>query len=277
LTAPANHGLILQTALLACTTRGHTVHYEIDYDTFEAAITPQTRLFILCQPHNPIGVEYSPEQLARLAEICVRHNLLIISDEIHCDLMLGGARHTPLAMVLQSLMPELAERCITLMAPSKTFNVPGLGCSFAIVPSAERRKQMAKASEGIVPHWNALGIVAAEAAYRYGGDWLAALLQYLTANRDFLVDYTNEQLPGISTTVPQATYLAWLDCRSAGIAGNPYQFFLKQAGVALSDGIPFGPGGEGFVRLNFGCPRAQLADALERMSLALKEKAAGIA
>jgi cystathionine beta-lyase len=258
----------LQEAQLVYTARDKsTFSYEIDYAAFEAAITPQTRVFILCQPHNPTGVEYTPEQLTRLAEICLRHDLLIISDEIHCDLMLGGTRHTPTA----ALAPEIAAHCLTLMAPSKTFNLPGLGCSFGIAPGAEMRKQLAKAAEGIVPHMNVLGLVAAEAAYRHGGKWLAELLVYLTANRDFLVRYVQENLPGIRTTVPQATYLAWLDCRELTIDDNPYKYFLDRAKVALNDGAAFGRGGEGFARVNFGCPRAQLAEALEKLHAALAD------
>ncbi len=265
LSAPLNHGLILQTAELTPRVREHTLCYETDYDAFEAAITPQTRLFILCHPHNPIGRELEPAQLAQLAEICLRHNVLFVSDEIHGDLMLGGKQHIPPA----SLAPEIAERCITLMAPSKTFNLPGLGCSFAVVPQPEWRQRLARASEGIIPLINALGFTAALAAYREGGDWLAALLEYLTANRDFMVNYISDHLPSLRTTVPEATYLAWLDCRDAGLPSSPYEFFLQKARVALSDGAAFGPGGQGFVRLNFGCPRAQLAEALERMARAM--------
>jgi cysteine-S-conjugate beta-lyase len=267
LSAPGNHGLELQAVELTRVEEAHTLRYEIDYGAFESAIAPRTRLFILCQPHNPTGQEYSPEQLTRLADICLRHDVLIVSDEIHGELMLGGTRHTPTA----SLAPEIAAHTITLMAPSKTFNLPGLGCSFAVVPNAEWRQRMAKASEGLVPLMNALGLIAALAAYHDGDEWRAALLEYLTANRDFLVNYVADKLPRIRTTVPQATYLAWLDCRDAGISGSPYEFFLHQAKVALGDGKAFGPGGEGFVRLNFGCPRSQLVEALERMRTALDE------
>ncbi len=267
LTAPPAHGLELQTAELTAVVQGSALRYEIDYEAFEAAITPRTRLFILCHPHNPTGQEYSAEQLLRLAEICARHNVLICSDEIHCELLLGDTSHTPTA----SLAPEIAGQTITLMAPSKTFNLPGLGCSFAIVPNAELRKRLVKGQEGILPLVNVLGYTAALAAYRYGDEWRAALLQYLTANRDTLVKYVAEQMPGLRTTAPEATYLGWLDCREAGIEGNPYKFFLEKARVALGDGATFGPGGAGFVRLNFGCPRAQLDEALKRMSLALEQ------
>ncbi len=274
LTAPANHSLVLQTAELTYVQRGQsTFTYVIDYDVFEAAITPQTRLFILCHPHNPTGVEYTRDELVRLADTCLRHDLVVVSDEIHCDLMLDGAHHVPAAM----LAPELADRCITLMAPSKTFNIPGLGFSFAVIPNAELRRQMAKAGEGIVPHMNVMGLSAALAAYREAGEWLAAVLRYLTSNRDFLARYVAEHLSDLRTTIPDATYLAWLDCRVAGIEGNPFKFFLDKARVALNDGPAFGPGGEGFVRLNFGCPRTQLTEALERMEAALSKSKEGSA
>ena len=265
LTAPANHSLVLQTAQLAAVVEAQVIRYEIDLEAFERAITPLTRLFILCHPHNPIGADFNPDQLRRLAEICLRHSVILVSDEIHCELLLGDTRHTPTA----TLNPEIADRCITLMAPSKTFNIPGLGLSFAIVTNPDLRTSLTKAGEGILPLMNVFGLTAALSAYRYGDEWLAALLQYLTANRDFLVNYLKENFHRVRTTVPQATYLAWLDCREAGIEGNPQQFFLENAKVALSDGVAFGPGGEGFVRLNFGCPRSQLFEALDRMRAAL--------
>jgi cystathionine beta-lyase len=180
--------------------------------------------------------------------------------------MLGEARHTPFA----AAMPAFADRCVTLMAPSKTFNLPGLGCSFVIVQNAELRAQIEKASAGIVPYVNAFGIAGALAAYEHGEPWLNALRAYLTANRDAYLAFLAEHMPQLRTTVPESTYLAWIDCRDTGIDGNPYKFFLEHAKVALSDGASFGPGGEGFVRLNFGCPRAQLITALERMQAALR-------
>ena len=203
-----------------------------------------------------------------MAEICEQRDLIICSDEIHCDLLLDGRRHTPLA----TLSPDIARRCITLMAPSKTFNIPGLGASFAIIQQAELRQRFKQAMRGIVPDVNILALSAALAAYQHGDDWLQELLTYLAANRDFVVDYISRHWPEIRTTVPEATYLAWLDCRDAGINGNPHRFFLEQAKVALNDGAAFGPGGEGFVRLNFGCPRATLIEGLERMGTALASR-----
>jgi cystathionine beta-lyase len=265
LSAPQNHGLTANFAELTSTRNGRTLRYEIDFEAFEAAITPRTHLFLLCNPQNPAGCVYDREQLTRLADICLRHDIVICSDEIHCDLLLGDTRHTPLA----SIAPEIAERCITLMAPSKTFNLPGLGCSFAIVTNPDLRQRLNTASAGIVPLLNVMGLAAALAAYREGDEWLAELRHYLTANRDALVNYVAECLPGVYTTAPEATYLAWLDCREAGIEGPPFEFFLSKAKVALGDGAIFGPGGQGFVRLTFGCPRSRLMQALEQMREAL--------
>jgi len=267
LSAPANHGLTLQTADLTLITEGQTIRYEVDYDIFEAAITEQTRLFILCHPHNPIGESYRPEVLTRLAEICARHNIVICSDEIHCDLLLDGTSHTPMA----ALSPEIAMNCITLMAPSKTFNVPGLGCSFAIVQNPDLMARLKKAAEGIIPHVNLMGFTAALAAYRDGQEWLTQLLAYLTANRDFTIGYLHEHLPMIRHTMPEATYLMWLDCRELGLTESPYDFFLKEAKVALNNGDTFGHGGAGFVRFNFGCPRSLLIEGLERMRAAVNQ------
>jgi cysteine-S-conjugate beta-lyase len=265
LTAPANQHRTLSAAPLIATTEGRRLHYTLDFDATAAAIAPDSRLFILCNPHNPVGRAWTAGELAQLAALAERHDLVICSDEIHCDLLLEGARHTPMA----SLAPEIAARTITLMAPSKTFNIPGLGASFAIVQNPALRKQMEAAATGIVPHLNILGMVAAEAAYTHCDDWLQALLGYLTANRDFAVRFVEEQLPGINTTCPEATYLLWLDCRAAGIEGKPADFFMQKAKVAVNEGTWFGAGGEGFVRLNFGCARETLEAGLQMMKAAL--------
>jgi cystathionine beta-lyase len=180
--------------------------------------------------------------------------------------MMAGRPHLPIAAVA----PEIAERTITLMAPSTTFNIPGLDFSFAIIQNADLKEQFDAAGRGIVPHARVMGATAAQAAYQACDDWLAGLLDYLTVNRDFLVDYVKTNLPTLRTTVPEATYLAWFDCREAGIEGNPFQFFLEKARVAFNDGTRFGQGGEGFVRFNYGCPRSQLVEALERMKAALE-------
>jgi cystathionine beta-lyase len=246
-------------------TRRPDGQYEIDFDAFEAAITDRTRIFLLCNPHNPVGRVFRRDELERMAEICLRHNVILCSDEIHCDLVFSGHRHIPIA----TLSPEVEARTITLMAPSKTYNIAGLHCSVAIISNGELRKQFNAARRGLVPGVTLLAQVAALAAYRDGQPWLDAVMAYLEANRDYLLDQVNDTLPGITMHKPEGTYLAWLDCREAGIPGNPQEFFVKEAKVAFSDGAPFGPGGEGFLRLNFGCPRATLEQALTQMRAAL--------
>jgi cystathionine beta-lyase len=240
--------------------------YTIDFEAFEAAITNRTRVFILCNPHNPVGRVYRRDELERMAEICLRHDVVICSDEIHNDLVFTGHRHVPIAC----LDPGIADQTITLMAPSKTYNIAGLHCSFAIAQNPDLRKKMQKARAGLVP-WapGVLGSIAALAAYRDGQVWLDAVLQYLEANCDFLMQVVADELAGITMSRPEGTYLAWLDCRDAGIPGNPHEFFLRSARVALNDGGAFGRGGEGFVRLNFGCPRSTLVEALNRMKQSL--------
>ncbi|HET7088282.1 MAG TPA: PatB family C-S lyase [Anaerolineae bacterium] len=262
LDAPQKANMRRHDAMLARNSDGA---YEIDWDVFGSAITSETRLFILCNPHNPVGRVFRPDELERMAEICLKRGVVICSDEIHCDLLYTGQRHIPIA----ALDPEIARNTITLIAPTKTFNLPGLQCSIAIVQNPELRQKYQEARKGLVPWVNVMGLLAAQVAYREGQDWLDQLLAYLEGNRDRLYGYVQSELPGITMARPEATYLAWLDCRQAGIGGNPYEFFLQKARVALADGAMFGPGGEGFLRLNFGCSRALLAEALERMKRAL--------
>ena len=240
--------------------------YEIDFDAFENTITTRTRIYVLCNPHNPVGRVFRTDELERLADICIRHNILICSDEIHCDLLYPDHQHIPIG----TLGNEVADRTITLMAPSKTFNLAGLKCSFAIITNPLLREAWVRGSEGLIPHVNIMGLTAALAGFKDGQDWLDQCLSYLRGNRDFLVEYVREKLPSIKMTNMEGTYLAWLDCRQSGIPGNPFHFFLKKGKVALNDGAECGKGGEGFVRLNFACPRKTLIEALERMVGALK-------
>ena len=240
--------------------------YEIDFDAFEKTITTRTRIYVLCNPHNPVGRVFRTDELERLADICTRHNILICADEIHCDLLYPGYQHIPIA----TLGNEVAERTITFMSPSKTFNLAGLKCSFAIISNPLLREAWVRGSEGLIPHVNIMGLTAALASFKDGQDWLDQCLSYLRGNRDFLVEYVREKLPSISMTRMEGTYLAWLDCRQSGIRGNPFYFFLREGKVALNDGAECGKGGEGFVRLNFACPRKTLVDALERMTGALE-------
>ena len=271
--APENAGMLRQDAELTLHPSGY---YEIDYDAFHATISDQTRLFILCNPHNPVGRVFRPDELSKMAEICLRKELVICSDEIHCDLVYPGYQHVPIA----SLDPEIAQHTITLMAPSKTFNIPGLQFSYAIIQNQELRKRYQHSGKGLAGWINTLGWVAALAAYQHGQEWLDQLLLYLRSNRDYVYDYVLAELPGIIMSKPEATYLAWLDCRAAEVdsaKSDPYQFFLNHARVALNNGATFGIGGEGFLRLNFGCPRSVLAEALQRMRSALIEaKSSGL-
>ncbi len=243
--------------------------YEIDFDAFERAITPRTKLFVLCNPHNPVGRVFRRDELERLAEICLRRGLLICSDEIHCDLLYPGYRHIPIA----TLGRETADRTITLMSPSKTFNLAGLACAFAVIPNPAVRETWLRGSRGLMPFVNVMGFTAALAAFRDGQEWLDQALSYLDGNRDLLAAYLKEKLTSIKMTRPEATYLAWLDCSQSGIKGDPFRFFLEKAGVALNDGNEYGKGGNGFVRLNFGCPRTTLLKGLDRMAEALRKQA----
>jgi cystathionine beta-lyase len=263
LRAAGNHGLRRDEHAL---TRGADGRYTLDLDAFAVAIRANTRAFLLCNPHNPVGRLFGRAELEGLAAACLRRDLWIVADEIHCDLLLDGRQHVPLA----SLAPEVEARTVTLMAPSKTFNLPGLKCAVAIVPDAALRARFVAAAGDLVPKLGVLGYTGAVAAYREGDAWLEALLRYLAANRDVLVERVRATLPGVAVWPPEATYLAWLDCRGAGLpGGDPFAFFLERGRVALNDGRTFGPGGEGFVRLNFGCPRPLLAEAVDRMAGAL--------
>ena len=264
LSAPENAGMQRQEMQL---TRRPDGSYEIDFEAFEASVTGDTRMFLLCNPHNPVGRVFRKDELARMAEICLKHHVTICSDEIHGDLIFSGHEHIPMA----SLDPDIAAHTITLMAPSKTFNLAGLESSFAIIENPELRQTFLSAKQGLVGWVNLMGQTAALAAYQGGMEWLDQLLVYLEANRDYMYEFVNNQLPGVTMAKPEGTYLAWLDCSQSGIEGNPQKFFLENAKVALNDGAPFGQGGEGFVRLNFGCPRALLMEGLARMKAALYE------
>ena len=251
---------------LATVTQGMDGRYEIDFRAFEAAITDRTRLFMLCNPHNPVGRVYTREELERMAEICLRHDVAVCSDEIHADFVFDGRRHVPVA----SLSPEIADRSVTLLSPNKTFNIAGIGCAIAVVPNSELRARLNGAKRGLVPHVGILAYAATLAAYRHGESWLRDMVAYLEANRDAAQTFAAEELRGISFTPMEGTYLAWLDCRESAISGNAQEFFLREARVAVNDGAIFGPGGEGFVRLNFGCPRSTLSEGLGRMKAALE-------
>lgn len=237
--------------------------WQFDFNRLEKSITAKTRVFILCNPHNPVGRVYTRDELETLAAICKKHDIVICSDEIHCGLILDQNKpHIPTA----SLDPETAARTITLMAASKTFNLPGLGCAFAVIGEKDLRRRFKEAMAGIVPMVNALGYTAARAAFQDCDDWHTALLEYLRGNRE-IVQAAVRGMPHLTMAPVEATYLAWIDMRAVGLK-NPAAFF-EDAGVGLQDGIEFD--GPGFLRLNFGCSRSLLQKALQRMAMALED------
>ncbi len=236
--------------------------WEWDFDALERALTPRTRLLLLCSPHNPTGRVWTRSELAEVAAFCERHDLVLVSDEIHAGLVLDSdTRHTPIA----ALDPATAARTVTLWSASKTFNLPGLGCAFAIAANPDLRAKLRRVMAGIVHHIGALGFFATLAAYRDGKAWQVALIDYLRANRD-LVERALIEMPGLRTWHAEATYLSWIDARAMS-ATEPSRFF-EEAGVGLYDGALFGA--PGFLRLNFACPRATLVEALARMATALR-------
>jgi cystathionine beta-lyase len=265
MTAPADQGRQNVTVPLALNAAAR--RWEIDWDALERAVTPQTKLFFLCNPHNPVARVFRREELARLADFCRRHHLVLCADEIHCDLILDDLPHVPAA----ALGEEIARQTITLMAPSKTYNLPGLGTSLAIIPDPALRERFVRATAGIVAEVNCLGYTACAAAYRHGEPWRRALLAYLRGNRDFLLDFVARELPGVGIDAPiEATYLAWLNVATLGWRHPVRQF--EQHGVGLSDGRYFGATPGTWVRLNFGCPRATLVEALARMKRAVTSR-----
>lgn len=230
--------------------------YTFDVQRLQHDLSPRSRILLLCNPHNPVGRRYEAAEIRCVAEICVARDLILCSDEVHCDLILDGGPHVPIA----TLSPEVSARTITLMAPSKTFNVPGLNCAFAVIENKELRARFNKAREGIVPGVNGLGYAACLAAYRDCEPWRMALIDYLRGNRD-IVHKSIGEVPRLSMDDVQATYLAWIDARDLDVT-HPARFF-EGFGVAMSDGEDFG--GPGWVRLNFGCPRATLLEGLHRL------------
>ena len=232
-----------------------------DMAALERAITPSSRLLLLCNPHNPVGRVFSRDELQAIADVCVRHNLVLCSDEIHNGLILDAdKRHIPVA----TLGEEIAQRTVTLMSASKTFNLPALGCAYAIAASPELRAKLRKAMAGIVHHVGLMGYIATQAAYRDGKPWQSALLDYLRVNRD-LVERSVGAMPGMRIWHAEATYLSWIDARALN-TNDPVKLFTD-AGVGLYDGAQFGA--PGFLRLNFACPRPLLEKALARMSSAV--------
>ncbi|MGD9932030.1 MAG: MalY/PatB family protein [Mangrovibacterium sp.] len=241
--------------------------YTFDLDDLERKITPKTKLLLLCNPQNPGGMVWTKDELTALANLCLKYKILIISDEIHSDLIFEGHKHIP----LPTLSDEIAQNCVVCMAPSKTFNVAGLTTSFVIIPN---KRHFARYERTLrIPHLhmgNIFGTIALEAAYTHGADWVDQLIVYVEENYRFLEAWLKEHLPQVVPMKPEATYLAWLDFSALGMTDDELNSKLLEAGIGMNRGVQFGTGGSGFMRINLGCTRAMLQQALERM-LVLKE------
>ena len=258
LSAPEHAGVGLRTVDLV----ENNGTWDIDFGALESAVTPRTKLFILCNPHNPVGRVFPEATVARLADFCQKHSLVLISDEIHCDLVLDDAPHV-------SGLKFPGPKTVAMFAPSKTFNLAGLACAFLVIPDAATRRTFQHAARGLITEVNAFGYTGCEVALRHGWPWRNQLLDVLRANRDHVEKFIATSLPGVLTWHVEATYLAWLDTRELHLP-NAAKFF-EDHGVGLSDGVPFGAPA-GFLRLNFGCPRTQLNEALARMAQALHSR-----
>ncbi len=243
-------------------------HYDIDFPDFEQKIMDHhVKLFILCNPHNPVGRVWTAEELNKMGAICLQHGVKIVADEIHQDFVYPGHRH----LVFQDLQPEYQDCTITCTAPTKTFNLAGLQIANILIANPElRRRFKQEVSRSGYSQPNVMGLTACRAAYESGGPWLDALLVYLQKNVEFLQDVLSTSLPSIRLVEPQGTYLAWLDCRGLGLSDQELKHRIRQeARLWLSDGTTFGEGGSGFQRVNLACPRATLEEALNRLVRAL--------
>src|SRR5215211_3581142 len=225
-------GFRQRTAWLEKKVEGNRISYEVDFDVFERQVK-KAGMFLLCHPHNPVGKIYAPVELKRMAEICMENHVAMVSDEIHGELLLDGTKFTPLS----SLSPDIAKHTITLISAAKTFNLSGLSCAFAIISNENLRQQFSAAAEGMSFETSTPGLAAARVAFAGKADgWLKSLRRYLTANRDFIIKYLEKNIPDVRMTKPDATYLMWLDCSGLSLGPSPYEFFLKQAKVAFSNG-----------------------------------------
>ena len=242
--------------------------YFMDFEGLRKIITPKTRMLILSNPHNPVGRVWTRDELSELAEICNQKGIVLLSDEIHSDLLLPGMKHVPLASVSE----KAAAITVTCMAPSKTFNLAGLSTSSIIIPDPALMEKYRTTLIGLHMHLgNIFGNVASEAAYTSGRGWLEQLMKYIEGNVDLLMDFCRDRLPLIRPVRPEATYMIWLDCRAMKMKAEALnRFFVEKAGVGMNEGSRFGPGGEGFMRMNLACPRATVLRALEQIETAIK-------
>jgi cystathionine beta-lyase len=239
------------------------VGWGFDWDAMERAVTPATRVFLLCNPQNPLGRVFAKAEICQLAEFCEIHDLVLVSDEIHCDLVFDEAATPHVSGV--NLPDRFAERTITLLSPSKTWNIAGLGYAYAVIPDDSLRRRFRAARGHTLTEINALAYYAAEAAYRHGEPWRQALIAYLKQNRNTLADFIRTRCPALAVTPGEATYLAWIDASGLAVA-NPALHFEKKAGLFLSDGAQYG--WPDHIRFNFGCPRAKMLEGLEKLAAA---------
>jgi len=241
--------------------------WEMDLDSLESSVNHTTRMIIISNPHNPVGRAWTADELTRLADICLKNDILILSDEIHCDLILPGFNHTPVA----KLSDKIAEITVTCIAPSKTFNLAGLSTSSVIIPNPVLRKYFNSRIEHLhIGNGNILGTIASIAAYSYGDEWLCELIGYLDRNVAFVTGYCLEHIPAIVPVKPEATYMIWLDCRKFGMTGEELNnFFIRKAKVGMNEGSTFGPGGEGFMRMNLATTHEKVRTAMEKIKKAV--------
>jgi len=240
--------------------------YEMDFDQLARVIDGDTRLLVLCSPHNPVGRVWQEEELRNLVDLCADRGVIIVSDEIHSDLILAGNRHLPTGLAAGAK----ADRVVTLVSATKSYNLSSLSCAAAVVPDSSLRSRFKRQIErAALNHHNPLSLTASEAAYRHGADWLEALLAYLAANYRFLVAYLKEHAPALEVIPLEGTYLAWIDCSRTGLSDAEMTIRLLAEGVWLEEGTKYGTGGSGFQRLNFACPRATLEEGLSRLTRAL--------
>ena len=239
----------------------------IDFSDLEGYITPKTKMLGLCNPHNPLGIVWTEEELRRMMELCLKHHVLVVSDEIHSDLIFHGKRHIPTA----SLSPEIAANVVTGISATKTFNLAGLQASTAVFPNAHMKAMFDKFWTDMDIHRNnAFSITAMEVAFNEGEEWLEQLLPYISANFDFVVDYCKQHIPKIRTYAPDATYLMWLDCRDLGLSNEAlHDFMIQKAKLGLNDGCAFGRSLNGYMRLNAACPRSVLEQAMRELEAAV--------
>ncbi|GAA3996979.1 pyridoxal phosphate-dependent aminotransferase [Deinococcus rubellus] len=263
LSAITDHGRVLNAVPLTESQQGWT----LDMDALEAAVTPRTKLLMLCHPHNPAGRVWTRAELEQMADLALKHGLYVVSDELHADLRYPDApEYVPFAAV----RPELAQRVVTLTGPCKAYNTAGLGIGAMISHNPELVAQLEKATKGIMGHASALSITMWQTALSGGAEWLAETLKYLQANRDFLSEFMARELPDVPYTPPQATYLAWFDLRNHPRAADIQNYLLEEGKLALNDGLNFGAGYQGFVRLNFATSRELLQEGLTRLARAVR-------